>query len=401
MLYECLTGDRPFPGDSLESQAVGHMMTAPPRPSAIHAAVPAAFDAVIATGMAKDPAERYSTAVALARAARAAVEASTPSPPLQRKDGPDHSSPTLPSLPVFAPTQLRPLPTPSTTGSRDRSFGRKRALIVGATTILAAVAVIVGYTVMQQGGGSSVNEQSIVGTAESGVELLDRVKIGDCLYWPWGRPDQAEIVDCTREHRFEVVEAIDLSTLPGGEPGAAPPAPDRVQQISQERCDIAARQYLGEKYDPNSRFSISLLWSGDKAWSQSDERLVLCGLQLPGPNGGQQFAFRGKVADIDQSKVWPPGTCLGIDPVTKQPTDIPVDCSMPHAMEVTGHGQCRRAVPRRASTGRRAGRVRQERVHNDDRLVPRTETVARHHAHPDLQHDLAGQLDRRQPPGVL
>ena len=40
---------------------------------------------------------------------------------------------------------------------------------------------------------------------------------------------------------------------------------------------------------------------------------MLCGLQLPGANN-QQAAFKGKVADIDQSKVWPAGTCLGIDP---------------------------------------------------------------------------------------
>jgi predicted heme/steroid binding protein len=62
---------------------------------------------------------------------------------------------------------------------------------------------------------------------------------------------------------------------------------------------------------------------------------MLCGLQLPGPNN-QQLAFKGKVADVDQSKVWPAGTCLGIDPSTNQPTDIPVDCAAPHAMEVTG-----------------------------------------------------------------
>ena len=93
--------------------------------------------------------------------------------------------------------------------------------------------------------------------------------------------------------------------------------------------------YLGTQFDPNSRFTVSMLWSGDKAWRQSGERRMLCGLQLPGPNN-QQLAFKGKVADVDQSKVWPAGTCLGIDPSTNQPTDIPIDCAAPHAMEVTG-----------------------------------------------------------------
>ena len=65
----------------------------------------------------------------------------------------------------------------------------------------------------------------------------------------------------------------------------------------------------------------------------SDACCAAC--SCPGPNN-QQLAFKGKVADVDQSKVWPAGTCLGIDPTTNQPTDIPVDCAAPHAMEVTG-----------------------------------------------------------------
>jgi predicted heme/steroid binding protein len=128
-----------------------------------------------------------------------------------------------------------------------------------------------------------------------------------------------------------------MRTFPGSEygPNAAPPSPARIQQISQEQCEAAVHRYLGTKFDPNSKFTISMLWSGDRAWRQAGERRMLCGLQLPGPNN-QQVAFKGKVADIDQSKVWPAGTCLGIDATTNQPVDVPVDCTAPHAMEVTG-----------------------------------------------------------------
>ncbi|MDF2584120.1 MAG: rane protein [Mycobacterium sp.] len=166
---------------------------------------------------------------------------------------------------------------------------------------------------------------------------FDNAKGGDCLNWPERTPDAAQIVDCTTEHRFEVAESIDMRTFPGTEygPDAAPPSPARIQQISQEQCQSAVQRYLGDRYDPNGRFSVSLLWSGEKTWRQAGERRMLCGLQLPGANNQQQ-AFQGKVADIDQSKVWPAGTCLGIDPATNQPTDIPVDCAGPHSLEVTG-----------------------------------------------------------------
>lgn len=178
---------------------------------------------------------------------------------------------------------------------------------------------------------------SAISLGPRGNDTFDHATSGDCLNWPDRTPDAAEIVDCKDEHRFEVASSVDMRTFPGSEygPDAAPPSQARIQQISQEQCQAAVRRYLGARFDPNSRFTISMLWSGDKAWRQSGERRMLCGLQLPGPNN-QQLAFSGKVADIDQSKVWDAGTCLGIDPSTNQPTDIPVDCAAPHAMEVTG-----------------------------------------------------------------
>ena len=74
MLYECLTGSRPYPADSLEQQIAGHMVAPLPRPSDIDPRL-AAFDEVIAKGMAKKPAQRYQTAGELAAAARSALNA--------------------------------------------------------------------------------------------------------------------------------------------------------------------------------------------------------------------------------------------------------------------------------------------------------------------------------------
>ncbi|GAB3009982.1 septum formation family protein [Mycobacterium bourgelatii] len=174
-------------------------------------------------------------------------------------------------------------------------------------------------------------------TAGKTNSTFGRATSGSCLTWPEGTPDAATLVPCTDDHRFEVAEPIDMRTFPGSEygPSAAPPSPARIQQINEEQCVPAVRRYMGPKFDPNSKFSISMLWAGDNAWRHAGERRMLCGLQLPGPNN-QQLAFKGKVAEINQSKVWPAGTCLGIDSTTNQPVDVPVDCAAPHAMEVTG-----------------------------------------------------------------
>jgi predicted heme/steroid binding protein len=208
----------------------------------------------------------------------------------------------------------------------------RRALLLTALGGLLIAGVL---TAMPRGEGPITPGAITLGLR--GAETFGKAKGGDCLNWPERNPDGAEVVDCKGEHRFEVAESVDMRTFPGSEygPDAAPPSPSRIQQISQEQCQVAVRRYLGERFDPNSRFTVSMMWSGDKAWKQSGERRMLCGLQLPGANNSQ-LAFQGKVADVDQSKVWPAGTCLGIDPSTNQPTDIPVDCAGPHAMEVTG-----------------------------------------------------------------
>ncbi len=225
--------------------------------------------------------------------------------------------------------------TPKVTWWRSlHATSTRRALLLTALGGLLIAGVL---TALPNAQGPNAGPAGAITLGLRGAETFSKAKSGDCLNWPERNPDGAEVVDCKSEHRFEVAESVDMRTFPGSEygPNAAPPSPSRIQQISQEQCQVAVRRYLGQKFDPNSRFTVSMMWSGDKAWRQQGERRMLCGLQLPGPNN-TQLAFQGKVADVDQSKVWPAGTCLGIDPSTNQPTDIPVDCAGPHAMEVTG-----------------------------------------------------------------
>lgn len=74
VLYECLTGARPYPADSLEQQIAGHMVAPTPKPSEANPRL-AAFDEVIAKGMAKKPAARYQSGAELAAAAARALRA--------------------------------------------------------------------------------------------------------------------------------------------------------------------------------------------------------------------------------------------------------------------------------------------------------------------------------------
>ena len=177
-------------------------------------------------------------------------------------------------------------------------------------------------TALPRGEGGDGLHANAISLGLRGAETFDNAKSGDCLNWPERTPDEAEVVDCKDEHRFEVAESVDMRTFPGSEygPDAAPPSPARIQQISQEQCQVAVRRYLGAQFDPNSRFTVSMLWSGDKAWRQSGERRMLCGLQLPGPNNSSWRSRARSPMSTSRRSGRPERAWASTRPPTSRPT---------------------------------------------------------------------------------
>ena len=68
VLYEALTGQRPFSGDGAAAVALARLTTTPPRPSALRAGVPAELDAIVQRAMALDPAARFASSASMASA---------------------------------------------------------------------------------------------------------------------------------------------------------------------------------------------------------------------------------------------------------------------------------------------------------------------------------------------
>jgi serine/threonine protein kinase len=105
VLFEILTGRRPFTGDGLAVLMYAHLNTDPPAPSSVRPDLPHALDAVVVKGLAKEPDERWASAGEFAAAARKALSESgvTPTPEVR--------------APAAPPTAVTPLPfTPQTVG---------------------------------------------------------------------------------------------------------------------------------------------------------------------------------------------------------------------------------------------------------------------------------------------
>ncbi|HEY0420652.1 MAG TPA: serine/threonine-protein kinase, partial [Acetobacteraceae bacterium] len=128
MLYQMLTGERPFEGGMT---AIMHkaLNTAPPRPSELSVTAPASLDPVVARAMAKRPEDRYATAAEMATALRGALQAR---PALADSDATMVATPRTKPAPPPTPSSLAPKP------------GRNRGALL--TGVVAAMLLLGGGT---------------------------------------------------------------------------------------------------------------------------------------------------------------------------------------------------------------------------------------------------------------
>jgi serine/threonine-protein kinase len=186
VLYECLTGNQPFPGDSLEQQIGGHIAMPPPRASDRYRDVPPQLDDVIAKGMAKNPDDRFATTRELAFAARSAVTApitlppavlpTTPTPFRNPYPNPPHNQPPRPPIqpayvtrraefPPTGPNSSWPgQPPPSWPGQPAPNplppkSSRNRMVAIASVAVVAIVAIVAAFILVNSGdkGGPGPN----------------------------------------------------------------------------------------------------------------------------------------------------------------------------------------------------------------------------------------------------
>jgi YVTN family beta-propeller protein len=134
LLYECLTGEVPFPRDSELAALWAHVQERPPKASLRRPELPKEIDGVIAKAMAKAPAGRFGTCGELVEAARAA-------------------------LPPPAP----PEPPPSR---------RRLALALGIGTLLASAAALGAAALLMRDGGAPATEPTVAVEVDS-VQRID------------------------------------------------------------------------------------------------------------------------------------------------------------------------------------------------------------------------------------
>jgi hypothetical protein len=115
ILYQLLTGEKPFVGDSVTAISYQVVHVDPPPPSKLNPSLGPAFDRIIRKALAKSPTDRYARCQDLADELRAAVAAwkeaadlATPPTLVSGRDGPERLPEAMPRVGVKGITFLAP-----------------------------------------------------------------------------------------------------------------------------------------------------------------------------------------------------------------------------------------------------------------------------------------------------
>ena len=139
--YECLTGKKPFEGDTVGKLLLRVLSAEPPTPASSHAPVPAAFDAWFRVACARRPADRFRDVQTAAAALVLALEAplSTPRSPAVSVDPP---APKLAPGDALISRLAAPdaPPVPPDAGARSP----RDLPVLAIAVILAALAIALG-----------------------------------------------------------------------------------------------------------------------------------------------------------------------------------------------------------------------------------------------------------------
>jgi serine/threonine-protein kinase len=276
VLFEMVTGQRPFPVDGVPALMHAHLNVPPPQVTTLLPHLPAALDRVVARGMAKDPRERYATTGELAAdatravsdggAAAASVTGLSPAPALHppaapvthvppQTAGPGHAPPTYVPPPAAAPPGWPPAAasgwppaaatpgwsSPPTQPSANRSRGVGGWLV--AAVALVVVAVLTG--VILGGLGPSGDR----GNAAAPTTTADPTQP------PAPSPATGPSTPTTGATTPPSTPTSAAPTAPSTAPPTAPsqPAPGDLglgTPISRPACDSSWVVFLGSATDP-------------------------------------------------------------------------------------------------------------------------------------------------------
>ncbi|MFI5720295.1 serine/threonine-protein kinase [Nocardia sp. NPDC051750] len=207
--YHLLTGQYPYPSEDWMAMALAHRVQPVPDPRALRPDLPVALTTVVATVLAKDPADRYPSCIDFAYAAAQALH--HPGPADRSAGRADFAGGTFQGMhpePVAGPRPEHLPPTSSAWPSAGVVATLIAAVVIGIVTIVL-------ITVLVPGGEAADDtpSASAAGTTETPVEPskppaeILKAGVGDCVFGSGPHDEEWILAKCTLA-TFTVLERV-------------------------------------------------------------------------------------------------------------------------------------------------------------------------------------------------
>ena len=205
VLFEILTGEPPFKGDSPVAVAYQHVREDPPTPSQVYEGVPRELDSVILKAMSKNPANRYQTAAEMRSDLIRVLGGQRPSAPMVMND--EDRTTILGSIESSGRRAKVVESAPTVEPETDEPAAKKRWLRIAALVVVGIALVgLIGSVLWRMGPGSQADQVQIPNLAEkSALEAQNELeKLGF-------RVEKKEVFDTA----IAVGKAVTTRPLPG------------------------------------------------------------------------------------------------------------------------------------------------------------------------------------------
>ncbi len=244
VLYEALTGQRPFPVDGVPALMHAHTSSPPPRVTALRPDLSPGWDVVVARGMAKEPGERYPTCGALVGDAIGVLQGVVPGHvpvPVVPSAHPTH----VPGPVVAPPTHVPPAasasgwPPAATQTPPRRSRGVAGWLV--AAVALVVVAVLTGVLLGQSASGDDAptgGDDAAAGATPPAPEAVGPSPAQEST--PGPGPGRAS------------APTTESGSSPAPDPRQAEGDLGLATTISSPECDSSWVVFLGSAVDPDT-----------------------------------------------------------------------------------------------------------------------------------------------------
>jgi tRNA A-37 threonylcarbamoyl transferase component Bud32 len=231
VLYEMVTGTRPFTGETTAAIALARVGAPAPHPRAVDPTIPPTLDAVVAKALNQDPAARYPDGGAFADA-------------LER---------TLATVSIPAPVAVAADPTSTTARfavqAQTSAVGRSdRAVFAPLLGIAAAIALLFGGFVAFAALGAGPGEPTVL------AEASDDPGASAVAAPPSGTPAPASDPPATP----------DPTTAPTAQPAPADPG-DLCEPDPGATCALAAGTYTPSQFEPELSIDLDDGWETFRA----------------------------------------------------------------------------------------------------------------------------------------